>query len=331
MLFLYTFGVVSRSQQSTTHGGTELNVKDDLTLSQLDGLGVDLDPEVKNSIGRAYLKDKERRSKQESQPTEAKQNNEEKIAQQIELDLSKNLFDEHRAAPNLLLRSSLFRVVGRSKREHLKREKIATWGGVEMMYTGEELGQADLDVWLYVLDDYIRPSFGDESGEFVAYKILTDLGKNTSKRDYDWLYQSLERMSACAVHLKYKQFEYAGGLITEVARNKQSNEMLVVINPTLADMFKVGGWTQLPSQLRQNLSGDFSKWLHAFLSTHRASKQDPLRTKVEKIKLLAGSRTKHLWKFRQLVRNSLKELEGANIVSSWHINKNTDLLTVVTT
>jgi len=51
-----------------------------------------------------------------------------------------------RGVPNGILRSALFGAVKRGKRRYMERESIAAVDGIDLIYTGPRLDQADLDV-----------------------------------------------------------------------------------------------------------------------------------------------------------------------------------------
>ena len=58
---------------------------------------------------------------------------------------------ELRTCPSCVLRSALFGVVRRGRRQYLQNQIVATWADTTLRYTGIRLDQADLDVWLTAL------------------------------------------------------------------------------------------------------------------------------------------------------------------------------------
>ena len=49
--------------------------------------------------------------------------------------------------PNDILRSALFAAIQGKGREYFKHKLLASYDGVQIRYTGEQLDQSDLDVW----------------------------------------------------------------------------------------------------------------------------------------------------------------------------------------
>ena len=58
---------------------------------------------------------------------------------------------ELRTCPSCVLRSALFGVVQRGRRQYLQNQIVAAWADTTIRYTGIRLDQADLDVWLTAL------------------------------------------------------------------------------------------------------------------------------------------------------------------------------------
>ena len=56
-----------------------------------------------------------------------------------------------RGAPNAVLRGALFAAVHKDRQYMRRKELIAAQDGITIRYTGEQLDQADLDVWEQVL------------------------------------------------------------------------------------------------------------------------------------------------------------------------------------
>src|SRR5713226_8429515 len=52
-----------------------------------------------------------------------------------------------RGVPNDILRSALFAAIQGKGREYFKHKLLASYDGVQIRYTGEQLDQSDLDVW----------------------------------------------------------------------------------------------------------------------------------------------------------------------------------------
>lgn len=226
---------------------------------------------------------------------------------------------EERVVPNSVARSALFGVVRRGRRKDMKKELIASWKNSSIVYTGEELDQGDLDVWMQAL----RLMHDEELGSqvyFSARGFLKELGRYAGKSDYEWLDRALTRLKANAVEVRLDNFVYVGSLINEYYKDEDADRFVLVLNPKLVGLFDFG-MTRIQFQERLSLRRQVSKWLHSYIQSHRATPDRPHRIGVSKLQELCRSSTKHLWKFRQQLRDSMEEMKELGVVTSWRITK----------
>lgn len=119
-----------------------------------------------------------------------------------------------RACPLAMLRSALFGVVRRGRRQYLNDVEIAAWPGASIRYKGEQLDQADLDVWMQAVHLFRQQGLGGRL-HLSAYEFLKAIERCTGKHDYQWLERSFTRMIACAVKIDTGRYRYAGNLVHE--------------------------------------------------------------------------------------------------------------------
>ncbi|WGM13883.1 plasmid replication initiator TrfA (plasmid) [Arsenophonus nasoniae] len=213
--------------------------------------------------------------------------------------------------PNIILRSALFGLVAKGTRKYEKNILKATVNGYTIKYTGEQLDQSDLDVWLECLQRCQQSPLG-HTVRFSSYKFLKSIERNTGKSQYQWLHESLNRMKANAVQLSDKKYTYIGSLINEIYRDDKTGENCLILNPKIADFFGDSGWTGITKALRLKLKGKpLTQWLYGFYISHAK----PLPIKVITLRELCGSEIKELKKFKQLLKKSLLELSD---VTDWH-------------
>ncbi len=84
-----------------------------------------------------------------------------------------------RAVPNGFLRSALFGVVKKGARRYVEREQIAAVDGVQILYTGQRLDQADLDVYVSVLHAVRLQALGSQC-RITSYALLKSPRKASS-------------------------------------------------------------------------------------------------------------------------------------------------------
>jgi hypothetical protein len=215
-----------------------------------------------------------------------------------------------RAVPNGVLRSALFGVIQRGARRYLKVEPVAALEGIEIFYTGEQLDQGDLDVWLAVLHLCRAQTMGEKCG-FTAYELLKLLGKGNTggkRGNRKVLDGQLNRLHAALVRVKVGRYSYSGHLIHDIVRDHKTKRYEVVLNPKLRGLFELDQFTQLEWAVRQQLDGKpLAQWLHGFFSSHAA----PLPISVGKLRELCGSEIGRERAFKEKLRKALEAVADA--------------------
>lgn len=225
--------------------------------------------------------------------------------------------EDQRGSPRCVLRSALFSVIEKGKRQALEQVEIPAPPGSRIFFTGIQLDQFDLDVYLHCLH-LAKPDL-TKAFRISEKAFLTAIGRSCGKSDRMRLRKSLDRLNAAAVKIEVdlvdKVIRYSGTLIQEYYQREgtQGAVNLVKINPKLAALFDHGLWIALDWETRKALTGHpLAQWLHAFYSTHDA----PYPYKVGKIKELCGSQVKHLYEFR---RDLKKAIRSVSSITGWQM------------
>ena len=220
-----------------------------------------------------------------------------------------------RGATNVALRSALFAAVQGKGRRYMREELIAAQQGIEIRYTGAQLNQADLDVWEEVLHLARTQALGKEC-YFTAHGFLKALARSTGKSGRDWLQTTLERLTGAVVRISDGRWTYFGTLIEGGARDEETGQYVVDINPKLAKFYGRSQWTQIDWEQRQQLRGKpLALWLHGFYASHAA----PYPLTVAYLHKLSGSQTKQLKHFKQNLAEALRDLEAAGAIKAFEI------------
>lgn len=223
-----------------------------------------------------------------------------------------NCVEGKRPVPNAILRSALFGVVAKGARKYEQRVLKATVNGISVRFTGQQLDQSDLDVWLACLHRLGEVPAGNQV-YFSIYGFLKSLGRNTGKSDREWLKNSLSRLSACLIEMGDGRYFYSGHLINDYYRDEESGESVLTLNPKILSFFSKELWTGIILDERKKLKGKvLSQWLHGFYSTHAV----PHPYKVETLKKLCGSES-DLKEFRRMLKKSLVDLSTATGWDCW--------------
>ena len=243
------------------------------------------------------------------------------------------LWDERvRGLPNALARSALFTSANRKeKRLNHVKHPIAAVGGVEISYTGMELRQDDLDVFLQVVHLARNQPLG-EMIQFSGYSLLKALGWSPTKANYERLRQCIDRMSATTIHVSFREgsrvLNYGGSLFRKFtwdadALSGMSQQWKIWLEKEIITLFGDSSYTQIVWSQRLSLP-PLAKWLHQFYFTHKV----PFGYRVEVIHTLCASRIPVLAQFRAKLRASLEILVRIGFLESYHIDKRTDVVTV---
>ena len=239
--------------------------------------------------------------------------------------------DASRGVSNEMARSALFTVGQGKDRRMYKGEVVHSLKNVEILYTGEELHQRDLDVMLQLLHFGRLIPLG-ESIPFTARDMLTQLGWTLNSRSYQELSEVIDRLKNASVHIVAsvgsRERGFSGSLVQSFAYHGKKGgdkrtRWQVTLEPRLAQLYTAVGYTQVEWSDRMQLRPT-AKWLHTFYATH----QQPFPMKVATLYQLCGSRNRELWRFRNTLRQGLKELVKIGFLTSWTIDK-TDLVSVV--
>lgn len=219
--------------------------------------------------------------------------------------------DDRRGVPNDLVRSALFTVSVKDDRQIFNKVRLATMGQVELIYSGPELRQKELDVFLQLVH-YQRSSPMGELVSFRAHGMLQALGWTTGTRGYGELEECIERLKAADVKISARDgaFErgYSGRLIRSFEYKKELSsgrtlEWGVRLEPTILALFSNVSYSAIDWAQRKEL-GPLAKWLHSFYSTH----SEPYALKVDYLHRLCGSRQKSMRRFKQAVRDAVEQL-----------------------
>jgi hypothetical protein len=225
---------------------------------------------------------------------------------------------DRRTTPNVCLRSALFGVVGRGRRRWLIEVEIAAQDGYRVLYTGERLDQSDLDVWLAVKHLCSRFPLGAEVA-FSAPELFRLLGKADGQANREALKRSLKRMKGAVVGmLAPSGAGFEGNMIDWWQWDAESCRFRVVLSPQMAPLFEDEDYTLLVNAQRQQLGKDLARWLHGYWSSHQRIYPIYDTTLMK----LCGAETEAIWKFRQLLREALAELEAAGFLASgWTVDR----------
>lgn len=173
------------------------------------------------------------------------------------------------AAPNAVFRSGLFPALNKKiPRRFLKALKLGSVSGLEVIFTGEQFDQSDLDVYLELINLAKSQDLGTLIN-FSAHSLLKALGRSTGSSDHKWLHSVLIRLRGGTIEITDRSKRYIGGLIEGGERDEITKRYKFHISPGLSVLFGFGMWAAIDRDQRHTLKSDsVAKALHAYYSTH---------------------------------------------------------------
>lgn len=237
--------------------------------------------------------------------------------------------NDRRGVPNAVLRSALFSAGKPTKKRAAFREHElpAAIGTKAIKYTGLQLYQYELDVWLEVVHRCrLRPA-GVETA-FHVHSFLRSLRRSTGNTNYKQLHSTFALLHATSIDVVLERDArgrpkgYRGHLIEEHRYNDMLCRWEVSLHPELTELFAPKEHTWLHIDARLDLGKSWlAKWCHGYFSSHRK----PYPVGVARLRELSGSATAELFKFRQLLRVALTEVAAVEKCHrrkfEWHIDE----------
>ena len=212
-----------------------------------------------------------------------------------------------RAVPNGFLRSALFGAIAKGKRRYIDGEQLAALDGVEIRYTGQRLDQGDLDVWESVLHAVRLQELGSQC-RLTSYALLKLMGLTDTGKNRVTLNKRITRLVASALTVKQGRYTYIGSLIAGAAKDEDTQEWVIELDPRLCPLFAADQFTQIEWAVRHELNGhQLAQWLHGFYASHAK----PFPMKVETLHRLCGSGAE-LRRYRQTLGDALAAVEAAS-------------------
>jgi hypothetical protein len=220
-----------------------------------------------------------------------------------------------RGVPNASLRGALFAAIQGKDRQYIEREKLDAPQGLEILFTGAQLNQSDLDVWEQCLHIARSHPLGNRC-EFTEYGFLKAIGRATGKSQKEQLRRNFARLLACGVEITHNRLTYGGSLI-EYYRDEDTGRYVLEINPKLIALFNAA-WTAINWEQRKALGNrPLAKWLHGWLASHA----DPYPVKIESLKKWSGSKNPDIYSIKRQLKKALNDLQATGAINSWHIDE----------
>ncbi|NMZ81839.1 plasmid stabilization protein [Pseudomonas mandelii] len=99
-----------------------------------------------------------------------------------------------RAMPNHIARSSLFAPVARGGKKMHKETVLVSRKDAVLTFWGEQLDEAQADVWMQLMHEAIKAPLGD-AVPINRARLLRAIGRQTGNYEYQWLHRTMKALS----------------------------------------------------------------------------------------------------------------------------------------
>jgi hypothetical protein len=224
--------------------------------------------------------------------------------------------EDRRGSPNSFLRSALFAAVQSKDRVYLDRSEIFSQQGIKVTYTGKQLNQEDLTVWLALVDLAKQHPLGTECS-FTAHGILKHMGVEINGQAYEKLRTSIVRMTACLLTVSNEKITFSDRIIDRFVIDEETKHYKVTIGRHSIKLFSDNDWTGVCSEQRKFLSRKpLALALHGYYSSH----EEPLPVSVEFLARITGSTNRQKASFKRQVKTAMNELIKVGLFKSYSID-----------
>jgi hypothetical protein len=223
--------------------------------------------------------------------------------------------EDKQGSPNSFLRSALFAAIQSKDRRQLKEAVLGSQQGITIKYTGEQLNQEDLTVWLTLVDLAKQSPLGTEC-TFTVHEILIRMGMAKHGDAYDKLRTSILRMTACVLTVSNEKITFSDRIIDRFFIDEETKRYKVTIGRQSIKLFQEDGWTGLGCKQRKLLSKKpLAQALHGYYSSH----EKPLPVSVDFLAHITGGTNKQKSDFKRKVKTALEELVKIGLLKSYKI------------
>ena len=237
--------------------------------------------------------------------------------EELQLKLWPDWPDDRRGAPNTVVRSAVFGVVRRGRRQWVSEVPVAGPQGLSITLSGWRLDQHDLDIWLEVMHLARNQKPGDPV-RFTIHSMLKRLGHSTlGNRDYAWLVKRLKHLTQTTIAFEGEETDgVIGNLLQAFTTDKSSGEGVAYTNPHIRPLFESA--THLDIAQRRALgSNQLAKAFHAALASHA----DWLPMRVETVMQRMGAEYARLRDFKRDLKMVLDDFLARGWIRSYALKR----------
>jgi hypothetical protein len=235
-----------------------------------------------------------------------------------------------RAMPNHIARSSLFAPVAMGHKKIHKDAVLVTRGDATIKFWGEQLDEAQADVWMHAMHEAIKVPLGmPVTIERAAF--LRAIGRHTGNEQYKWLHRTMQALTLAMLMIEVKTKEGrqklaigstdALHMIEGFRYDNEAGSYVLRIDPRWRDMYGNGEFALIDwaKRLQFGQGQNMAKALQRLVATSNEQVQryaiDWLKRKLEY--------SSPVRKFKESLTSALHELERLEVVAGSRIEVST--------
>lgn len=238
--------------------------------------------------------------------------------------------NERLPVPRAMILSSLFQVrkragVATPRPSHFGKVLVAV-DGIEVRYTGAQLDQDDLLVYMEVIGLIAHVSSdGLIQVDISPAALLTRLGWSPNVANYERLRATLTRLQATSINVRGNRmegahrvtYEYGGSLLPEytITTINQRAKMTLGFSADLVRLFWAGVIGIHRHVLRELGGSHMARWAYSFF----VGDSQPRDWSLRRLRELSGSQASAR-RFRGLLEESLRDIQAAGVGLEYAFN-----------
>ncbi len=234
--------------------------------------------------------------------------------------------DDKRVITNSIARSAVFAVVEKGGiMPPLLQRRVAAPANYEIIITGEQLSEADRDVYLQAVHCF-RGCRPNEEVRISPRDFLLSIGRQDGLENRRWLWNSVRKIAKTlleiTVLLREKRIKFVGSLLTIVSEetNGIPGEIRMRLPLDALRLYNTDSRTFLSMTRRLSLKGpgsQLAKSLQAKIYSHK----EPFPMKLETLMEQCGSKSRRIVDFKKALIVSLDLLMKNQDIEGYAISK----------
>lgn len=232
--------------------------------------------------------------------------------------------DDKRAITNSIARSSVFSVVEKGTKTALVEQRVPAPSNYEIIITGEQLSEADRDVYLQAIH-YFRGCKPNEEIRVNPRDFLLSIGRQDGMENRKWLWNAVKKMAKTLLEITIslpdeRKIKFVGSLLAIATEetNGISDEIRMRLPLDALRLYNADSRTLVSMGRRLSLKGSGSqlaKSLQSKIYSHKA----PFPMKIETIMEQCGVKDKHKSGRKRALLKALKLLKENGDLESFEI------------